>query len=356
MKNIAVILGARPNFVKAAPFFKEAKKHPDYNFTLIHTGQHFDENMSKIFFDEMEIPKPDVMFDIRGEMHSEKIGKTFNALKNYFSKNKFDRVVTFGDVNSTLAAGIASAKNNLSLVHVEAGLRSHDRRMPEEINRVIVDHLSDLLFVTEPSGVENLKKEGINESKIKFVGNIMIESIEIFRDKINCSNILEKLDVNSKNYLVVTIHRQENTDDPKNLKKILDILKEISKYSKLIFPMHPGTKKKIESYGFAKYLECFQVIDPLGYFEFMKIVIESNGVITDSGGIQEETTHLGIPCATLRDNTERPITIDLGSNKLFSLEFESVVGVISHLQRNDFKSKHIPLWDNQVAKRIFNYL
>lgn len=356
MKKIAVILGARPNFVKAAPFFKEAKKHPEFNFTLIHTGQHFDENMSKVFFDEMEIPKPDVMFDIKGDMHTEKIGKLFSALQQYFSDNHFDGVIVFGDVNSTLAGGIAAIKNNLKLIHVEAGLRSHDRRMPEEINRVIVDHLSDLLFTTEPSANENLKKEGVDDVRIKYVGNIMIESLEIFKDRINSSNILSDLSLLPKKYFVATIHRQENTDDPINLKKILEILSDINNNLQVVFPMHPGTKKKIESYGLNNYLKDFKMTEPLGYFEFMKLVTESSGVITDSGGIQEETSHLGVPCATLRDNTERPITIDLGSNKLFNIDVNEIGSILEHLKRNDFKSAPVPLWDNQVAKRIFDYL
>lgn len=356
IKEVAVVLGARPNFVKAAPFFREARKHPEFKFVLIHTGQHFDDNMSKVFFEEMEIPKPDIHLDVKGEFHTEKIGKMFNALKKVFQDNKFDAVVVFGDVNSTLAGAIASAKNNCRLVHIEAGLRSHDRRMPEEINRVIVDHLSDLLFTTEPSANENLIKEGVNKDKIHYVGNIMIESLEIFKDKILASNILTLLGLKSKNYFIATIHREQNTDNPNNLEKILLLLKELNKYLPVVLPLHPGTREKINEYDFEGFLSVLKSVEPLGYFEFIKLVMNSGGVITDSGGIQEETTHLGIPCCTLRDNTERPITIEFGSNKLFPIDFINIDEMIKHLTKRDFKSRHIPLWDNKVSERIFNCL
>lgn len=356
MKKIAVILGARPNFVKAAPFFRRALSYPNFNLTLIHTGQHFDDNMSKIFFEEMSIPKPDIHLETQGEAHTEKIGKMFSSLNNIFKEKKFDGVVVFGDVSSTLAGGIAAVKNGQKLIHIEAGLRSHDRRMPEEINRVIVDHLSDILFTTEPSGAENLLKEGISKDKIHYVGNIMIESLEIFADKIHLSSVLEKLDLKEKKYIVATIHRQENTDSELCLKSILGLLSEINNEIKIVFPLHPGTKKKIEEYGLSNLLRNFILVEPLGYFDFMKLVSASAGVITDSGGIQEETSHLGIPCATLRDNTERPITVSHGSNMLFPEKERDVKEILRHLKRTNFKAKSIPLWDAEVSKRIFEHL
>ena len=356
MKKIAVVLGARPNFVKASPFFHRALDYPDIDLTLIHTGQHFDDNMSKIFFEEMSIPKPHIHLETQGKFHTEKIGKMFNSLQNIFKEKKFDGVVVFGDVSSTLAGGIAAAKNNYKLIHIEAGLRSHDRRMPEEINRVIVDHLSDLLFTTEPSGAENLLREGISEDKIHHVGNIMIESLEIFADKIRNSSILERLNLKKKDYLVATMHRQENTDNELSLESILKLLSEISDEIKIVFPIHPGTKKQIEGYGLSRLLEKFILVEPLGYFDFMKLVSDSTGVVTDSGGIQEETSHLGIPCATLRDNTERPITVSHGSNKLFPENERNVQEILKHLRRTGFKAKSIPLWDVEVSKRIFNHL
>lgn len=357
-KHYAVIIGARPNFVKAAPFFREAKLHPEYSFTLIHTGQHFDDSMSKIFFDEMSIPRPDIQLDIHSGFHTEKIGKMFSALRNILEEHQFDGVIVFGDINSTLAGAIAAAKK-AKLIHIESGLRSHDRRMPEEINRVIVDHLSDLLFTTEPVANKNLTQEGISDDKIKYVGNIMIESLEVYSDFINRSDILSRLGLMPREYIVATIHRAENTDNPEILEKILKFLAEFAKKNTVLFPLHPGTGKKIEDYKLDSLLDGMRVIEPLGYFEFIKLISESKGIITDSGGIQEETSHLGIPCATLRDNTERPITIELGSNKLFpidSISGNAVKEMEKHLDRKYFKKRHIPLWDDGVSKRIFKYL
>jgi len=355
-KNIAIIVGARPNFIKAVPLLREAKKHPEFHISLIHSGQHFDEKMSKIFFDEMEIPKPDISLNIQGDSHTERLGKMINTFKLVFGKNRFDAAIVFGDVNTTLAGGVSAVAASCSLIHIEAGLRSHDRRMPEEINRTVVDHISDLLFTTEPAANENLIKENIAEAKIKYVGNLIIESIEIFWEKIKSSSILDELGLNKKKYAITTIHRQENTDNIHNLRQILLLLQNINKEIPLVFPLHPGTKKMISGYGLEDLLKNLYVIEPLGYLEFMKLVLESKGVVTDSGGIQEETTHLGIPCCTLRDTTERPITITLGSNKLFSLEVANAKAIGEHLNRGDFKARNIPLWDDQVSKRIFNVL
>jgi len=354
-KHFVVILGARPNFIKAAPFFHEAKRHPEFKFTIIHTGQHFDENMSKLFFKEMNIPEPDIFLNVKGKFHTEKIGKMFNELNNTLKSKKFNKVIVFGDVNSTLAGAITAVKNNCKLIHIEAGLRSHDSRMPEEINRVIIDHLSDLLFTTEPSANKNLIKESIDESKIKYVGNIMIESMEFFWDKINKSKIIDKLKLNKKQYLVNTIHRQENTDSRYILKKILNFFNELNNDIPIIFPLHPGTKKKIVEYKLNNFLKKLTVTEPLGYFDFTKLLIGSKGVITDSGGIQEETSHLGVPCCTLRDTTERPITLTLGSNKLFLVDSIDIKKVKKHLN-NKFKSRHISLWDSKVSERIFKHL
>ena len=352
------MLGARPNFVKAAPFFREAKLHPQYHFTLVHTGQHFDDMMSKVFFDEMSIPRPDIQLDIRGEFHTEKIGKMFSALRDIFSLNKFDGVIVFGDINSTLAGAVAAVKNT-KLIHIESGLRSHDRRMPEEINRAIVDHLSDLLFTTEPVANENLIKEGIDPDKIKYVGNIMIESIESYYDLIMKSTIVKDLGLKPKTYIVATLHRVENTDNMEILKKLLTLINTLAKNDTVVFPLHPGTRKKIDEYGLGDILEKIHVIEPLGYFEFMKLIHDARGIVTDSGGIQEETSHLGVPCATLRDNTERPITITHGSNKLFPIDLIDPMNandIMKHLNRTDFKNRHIPLWDDKVTKRIFREL
>lgn len=355
-KSYLVVLGARPNFVKAAPFFNRAKEYPHLSFTLVHTGQHFDDNMSKIFFEQMGIPKPDIQLDIKGEFHTEKIGKMFTALKSTVENGSFDGVIVFGDINSALAGAIAGITLDKKIIHVESGLRSHDRRMPEEINRAIIDHISDVLFVTEESGLENLEREGIAKEKIHVVGNIMIESIEMFKSNFDDSTVLSNLGLEKGKYVVTTIHRQENTDDLITLKRILDMLGNISETHTLVMPLHPGTQQKIKNFGFGDQLKNIKIIEPLGYLDFMKLVVDSSGVVTDSGGIQEETSHLGIPCCTLRDNTERPVTLTLGSNKLFPIDSMNVASIEAHLARTDFKSNHIPLWDNGVSKRIFDVL
>ncbi|MFA5998222.1 MAG: UDP-N-acetylglucosamine 2-epimerase (non-hydrolyzing) [Candidatus Paceibacterota bacterium] len=353
IRHLAMIMGARPNFIKAASLCAEVKNHPEFKLTLIHTGQHFDKNMSDIFFEEMRIPRPQVTLNIMADRHSEKIGRMFNSLQATLSELSPDGVLVFGDVNSTLAGALASAKNRIPLIHVEAGLRSHDRRMPEEINRVIVDHLSDVLFTTEPSADENLKREGIDPSRIHHVGNLMIESLERYRDDIDSSRVLDT--VNHKDYFIATIHRQENTDDRTSLERVLFLLDRISRKKPVIFPLHPGTRKKIEGYGLSELLSNLSVIEPLGYFDFIKLVQESSGVITDSGGIQEETTHLGVPCATLRDNTERPITVEAGSNRLFDIRSISPKEILLHFSRS-YPARPIPLWDDKVSKRIFKSL
>ncbi len=356
MKKFALVMGARPNFIKAAPFLKEAKKHPEFSFTIIHTGQHFDDNMSKIFFEEMQIPKPHIHLDNKGELYTEKIGNMISSLDRVFKENNFDAAIVLGDVNSTLAGALAAVNNSCPLIHIEAGLRSYDRRMPEEINRAIIDHISSLLFTTEPEAQTNLIREGVDENKIKYVGNLMIESIELFRDRIMESDILGQLSLGAKEYAVATIHRIENTSSDILMKNILEFLNKINEEIPIIFPLHPSTRAHIEEFELGHLLKRLKIIEPIGYFDFMRLIIGSKGVITDSGGIQEETSHLGLPCCTLRDNTERPITLTMGSNKLFPLAKLDVDSAKKHLKRDDFKSGHIPLWDTKVSQRIFEHL
>lgn len=355
-KKYLVVLGARPNFVKAAPFFARAKDYPDLEFTLLHTGQHFDENMSKIFFDQMNIPKPDIHLDIKAEFHTEKIGKMFSEIKQVIKNGEYSGIIVFGDINSTLAGAVAASHLGLKIFHIESGLRSHDRRMPEEINRVIVDHLSDFLFATEKSGVDNLINEGVPKEKIHLVGNIMIESIEMFKDLFNSSSIISDLSLENEKYIVTTIHRQENTDDENTLKKILSVIQELSRNGKVVMPLHPGTRKKISEWNLDNYLVDVMVIDPLGYIDFMKLIQSSAGVVTDSGGIQEETTHIGIPCCTLRDNTERPVTIEKGTNKLFPLSDIKSEDILHHLNMPVSQKVEIPFWDSGVSKRILDII
>ena len=354
--SIAVILGTRPNFIKAAPFFKQAQNQTELDFSIIHTQQHYDRVLSNTFFDEMEIPTPDIFLKIPPSSSSQQIGLTLHSLSSLFSERAFDGVVVFGDVDSTLLGTVTAVASSVSVAHIESGLRSHDKRMPEEMNRIIVDHLSDILFTTEPSANENLATEGISQSKIKYFGNILAEGIELFWDKISTSTITKSLNLTGNDYCVITIHRYENTENPLVLKAILTLINDLSKKIQLVFPLHPGTRKRIQEFGLDKLVQDTKITDPLGYSDFVQLMVKSRGVITDSGGIQEETSYLGIPCCTLRDNTERPITIDLGSNKLFSIYTAKTDEIMEHLGCENLKSRHIPLWDNKVSERIINTL
>lgn len=356
-KKLAIVVGARPNFIKAAPLIREIKKISDkLDFSLVHTGQHFDQEMSDIFFNEMNIPEPEMIEADPNWDKTKRFGRVQAALLNKFKNGAFSGVVVFGDVDSTLIAALAAKKAGLDLFHIESGLRSYDDRMPEEKNRIIVDNLSDLLFTTEPAGNDNLLKEGMSLERIKFVGNIMIDSLEFFKDRIENSAILDEMELKRGEYILATIHRRENVSDPRTIEDILKRLADLNKYYCVIFPIHPGTRIKIADYGLDSLLQKIRIIEPLGYFDFLKLASTSKGVVTDSGGIQEETTHLGVPCCTFRDNTERPITVDMGSNKLFSIKNEEIAAILKHFDRQDIKKESIPLWDSRVAKRIINEL
>ena len=356
MKEILLIAGTRPNFIKLAPLCHTLKSEGLYSVRICHTGQHFDHAMSDVFWQLLDLPTPDFMLDCSGAGVSEIIGKTILALNKVFIENTFNLVVVFGDVNATLAGAIVSSQHNIQLMHVEAGLRSFDRTMPEEINRVLTDHLSDHLMVTEPSGLQNLEKEGINASKIHFTGNIMIESLIKTRPawgKMDVSAILK----DEKPYLVATFHRPENVDDKKNMERTLSLLFKLSKDYNIIFPIHPRTRNRIRKFNLEGKLDTyFSIITtaPLDYFTFLKLVSGAVGVITDSGGIQEETTYLHIPCITIRNNTERPVTIAEGTNILASLmddELNSKIrGHIEEVSR--IKYRNIENWDDRVSNRI----
>ncbi len=354
-RYFAVVVGARPNFIKAAPLFLRQKQYPHICLTLIHTGQHYDHNMSRIFFEEMGIPRPDFHLDVADGSPSLRMGQMISALKKVFEQTPYDGVIVFGDIDSTLAAAVAARAAGKKVLHVESGLRSHDRRIPEERNRTLVDHLSNALFTTEPIARENLMKEGIRAGLIYDVGNIMIESLELFNPLIDQSNILEEIGLGKQPHIVATIHRAENTDDRNVLRKILEVLDVLAQSRTVVLPLHPGTRLKIEQYGFMPLLSNIRIVEPLGYFEFLKLVVESAGVVTDSGGIQEETTHLKIACATLRDNTERPITLEKGTNRLFPLATLKADEIIGHIEKT-VAPELIPLWDSEVSNRIFKVL
>lgn len=355
VKKIAAILGARPNFVKAAPIFARLKEYPDLHMDVLHTGQHYDENMSHIFFEQMNIPKPKVNLEFGGS-NQISLGEVIASLTKIYKEEQYSDIIVFGDTDSTLAGAIAAKEAGCNLFHVESGLRSYDKRMPEEKNRVVIDHLSDVLFTTELAGREHLIEEGVSIDKIKEVGNIMIESIELYGHLADRSDILERLNIVPGQYVVNTIHRIENTSDDKIFSSILETLQQLGTTHTIVFPLHPGTKNRIKELGFESLLETLIVIEPQGYLDFMKLVRNAKAVITDSGGIQEETSHLGIPCATLRDNTERPITLTKGSNMLFPLNSLNVSDVEKHINKDYFQAKIIPLWDDLVSKRILDVI
>ncbi len=358
-KKIAVIVGTRPNFVKCTCLLKELEQNKKYfDYALINTGQHYDYKMAGSFFNELEIPEPDISLNaVSGHSHVQTIAKIIRNLGEVFSRYRFDFIIVFGDVNSTLAAAIASVKNNQKLVHIEAGLRSNDRRMPEEINRVITDHISDIHFTSEESGNINLRSEGIEEKSIHFVGNIMIDTLMYYSNMIDNKDTYKKYMLKNKNYIVSTIHRQENVDDPYNLKLIFESLNEIAEKKDIIIPAHPRTVKMLEENKLTNLRKRIKMIDPIGYFDFINLVKNSSGVITDSGGIQEETSFLKIPCVTLRDNTERPITIHNGTNTLIDIHGTNFVdNIMSGLFDTNSDKHDIKFWDGNTSKRIIKTL
>lgn len=356
-KKILLIAGTRPNFIKLAPLYHTLKTK-DYEVMICHTGQHYDVNMFGQFWDALQLPVPDYSLNVRGKNVPDTIGKTMVQLSELFDDNDFDLVIVFGDVNATVAGAVTAAQTHISVMHVEAGLRSYDRLMPEEINRVITDHVSDFLMISEQSGIENLKNEGISNEKVFFVGNIMIENL--LQTKSKWQNIEHSAEINnliSKNdFALATFHRPENVDKKEDLQKVVTILNSISEKIKVILPLHPRTHKKLNSFELFKELNTKNILitEPLDYFSFINLVSKSTVVITDSGGVQEETSYLKIPCLTFRKNTERPITVEHGTNILISVDNEQVVRtVFDHIEKvKNSNYKEFPSWDIDVSKRI----
>jgi len=353
LKKIQIIsvVGARPNFIKVAPIIKELNIAGIENI-LVHTGQHYDKNMSDSFFSDLELPEPDIFMAIGSGSHAEQTGKIMIEFEKICKKISPKLVIVAGDVNSTLACSIVAAKCHISLAHVEAGLRSNDLTMPEEINRILTDRVSDILFVTEKSGINNLKNEGISPKKIHFVGNCMIDSLITFLPKANNTMPWEKYDLKINDYMVVTLHRPSNVDKKDRLKNILQLLNALSNRIKFIFPVHPRTQKVIENFNL-DFSTNFNLVNPLPYIEFIGLMSKSLGVITDSGGIQEETTYMGVKCITLRENTERPITVEIGTNVLIGDDISKLNQIINDLNKEKLHDKKIPeKWDGSASERI----
>ncbi len=357
MLKILNIVGARPNFMKIAPIVREMRRRGgEFLPLIVHTGQHYDEAMSDSFFRDLGIPKPDFHLEVGSHSHAVQTAKIMMAFEPVVLAEKPDWVLVVGDVNSTIACALVCAKLGVKVAHVEAGLRSRDQTMPEEINRILTDAISDLLLTTSEDADENLKQEGITGDKIKFVGNVMIDSLFYNLEKSRASKARGNLGLTAKDYAVLTLHRPSNVDEKDIFSGLLDALIEISEKIPVIFPVHPRTRGNIEKFGFAEKVENsnIKLIEPLGYLDFMNLYSGAKLVLTDSGGLQEETTALGIPCLTLRENTERPITIELGTNQLVGVEKEKIKqAAFEILENSEQKAARIPpLWDGRAAERI----
>ncbi|HTY10705.1 MAG TPA: UDP-N-acetylglucosamine 2-epimerase (non-hydrolyzing) [Bacteroidota bacterium] len=354
--KIISVVGARPNFMKVAPLHKAFKQYPSVQHRIVHTGQHYDANMSKVFFEDLELPRPDVYLGIGSGSQAEQTAKVMIEFEKVVLGEKPDLVVVVGDVNSTVACTLVCAKLLIPVAHVEAGLRSFDRTMPEEINRLLTDAIADFLFVSERSGLDNLKREGVADSKVYFVGNIMIDSLVHYRETSRRSVIKKTLGVEGKKYVLVTLHRPSNVDVRTNLSNILSMLESIARAQPVIFPVHPRTRKMIDEFDLRKtFAKNSNIIlcDPLGYLDFLCLLESAALAITDSGGIQEETTYLGVPCLTMRENTERPSTVSEGTNTLMGFDYEKTATEAGAVFRGTVKKGKIPeLWDGKTAERI----
>ena len=356
--KIACIVGTRPNFMKIAPLISELDKRK-IEHILIHTGQHYDKKMSHLFFDELGIPKPDINLEVGSGSYGEQTGTIMIKLEKALKEEKPDLVVVVGDVNSTLAGALVAKQLGISVAHVESGLRSFDLSMPEEINRMVTDRISDYLFTNEESANKNLANEGISKDKIHFCGNVMIDTLLKHKEKAMKSDILKKLNIENQKYCAVTLHRPSNVDNKEQLQTILSMLETLQNGITVVFPIHPRTKKNISEFGLEdqlKKLDKVIISEPLGYLDFLHLLDKSTFVLTDSGGIQEETTVLGVPCITFRDNTERPVTVDEGTNMLVSTNPKKVLETAHKLTEKKVSPKTPKLWDGKAAERIVRVL
>lgn len=358
--KILTIVGTRPNFIKLAALVAEMKKHK-IEHVLVHTGQHYDKEMSKFFFDELGLPKPDINLGVGSGSYGEQIGNIIIKLEKVLMEQNPELVLVVGDVNSTFAGALIAKQLKMKVAHVEAGLRSFDMEMPEEINRILTDKISDFLFTTEKSGNENLLREGLSKGKIFFVGNVMIDTLLKHKGKAAKSDILEKLNLTKNSYCVLTLHRPSNVDNVAHFAKIISIIEKIQEKTKIVFTVHPRTRKNIKNFGLDSKLKKMKnliLTEPLGYLDFLCLMSNSKLVLTDSGGIQEETTILGVPCVTLRNSTERPVTADEGTNLLVSTDKNKLIDMSLKVLKNQVRiSRKIPkFWDGKASERIIRII
>lgn len=359
MLRILNVVGARPNFMKIAPLIHEMNQHANIHSLLVHTGQHYDANLSKVFFDELEIPPPHINLGVGSGTREEQITRISNAFEPVVRREKPDVVVVVGDVNSTIACATVANKHRAKVAHVEAGLRSFDSTMPEEHNRRETDQISDFLFVTEDSGLRNLENEEIKGNRY-LVGNLMIDTLVRNLKKTKHSSILQDLSLSPKEYITATFHRPSNVDTKEDLFNLVEIINSICAKCTLVLPLHPRTRNSLEKYHLVAPLnqvEDLVLTEPLGYLDFLKLISAARAVITDSGGIQEETTYLGVPCLTMRDNTERPVTITIGTNVLVGSDRNKILAEVDKVLTGRYKKGEIPkFWDGKTACRIVDIL
>ena len=363
MLKVINVAGARPNFMKVAPIVAAMKRRAnEFQSRLVHTGQHYDAAMSDAFFRDLEMPEPDVDLGVGSASHAVQTAGVIQAFEPYVIHEKPDWVIVVGDVNSTVACALVCAKLGVKVAHVEAGLRSRDRTMPEEINRVLTDQIAELLLTPSLDANENLRAEGIPEERIRFVGNIMIDSLFTSLERSKQSQVLEDLGLKQREYAVLTLHRPSNVDEKVAFGQILDALEKIARRLPIVFPAHPRTRRMIDELGLTQRTENIEgllVIDPVGYLNFLQLLSNARLVLTDSGGIQEETTVLGIPCITLRENTERPITVEMGTNVLAGTDTNKIVAAANQALDNPLEQSKIrvpPLWDGKTSDRILDAL
>ena len=368
--SVLSVVGARPNFMKMAPILRELLRHSEFASSLVHTGQHYDDAMSRVFFRDLGMQNADFNLNVGSASHAVQTAEIMKRFEETCVKVNPDLVIVAGDVNSTLACSLTAVKLGIPVAHIESGLRSFDRNMPEEINRIVTDSVSDLLFTTEESGNQNLRREGVAADKIHFVGNTMIDSL------VHCYGLLEEIPMhgplaglNGRSYFLATIHRPSNVDDPAQLSQVLDILESASDLAPLFFVTHPRTSERLrqiktngklaEMNGNSQNIQpgSIYLLPPLPYIDFLRLLSKTKAVLTDSGGIQEESTFLGIPCLTLRENTERPITLDQGSNELVGLDLDKIVFCLQQILTDCWKTTVTPpLWDGHAAERVVTML
>jgi UDP-N-acetylglucosamine 2-epimerase (non-hydrolysing) len=363
MLKVLNVVGARPNFMKVAPIVEAMKRREgEFMPLLLHTGQHYDEGMSEAFFRDLRLPKPDVYLGVGSGSHAAQTAAVMQSFEPVVLREQPDWVVVVGDVNSTLACALVCAKLSIRVAHVEAGLRSRDRTMPEEINRLLTDQLADLLLTPSEDADANLLAEGIPKDRIRFVGNVMIDSLFSQMENAKRSRVREDLGLDGQDYATLTLHRPSNVDDRATFSRILDALEEISRRLPVIFPVHPRTRARIQELDLTRRVESLKnlrLIEPLGYLDFLRLYSGARLVLTDSGGIQEETTALAIPCLTLRENTERPVTVELGTNKIVGTNrakiTEAAFAALDSRRETEPRSVP-PLWDGHTAPRILDAL